>query len=257
MLRPVRGGHGKQLCFSAIALKGKREGERMSLPQFEVSQKISGEVVADAVIADANATLAAAFEGSPDAMAIIEMGGRLRYFNRTFNELCGSAPAGRGLSHYSTACLPALSGLKELVAMAVKDSRETGRSKFRAESIVLSAAGVKYVASISSINSPDFSPDSHPTKKLFLMVIRESCALLNERIEAIRSHFHLTVTETRALTMFAGGSDLSRIALELGVTIHTARAHMKSLLSKTGCRRQANLARLLETASTGFIRIFA
>jgi hypothetical protein len=32
---------------------------------------------------------------------------------------------------------------------------------------------------------------------------------------------------------------------------------MKALLSKTGCRRQANLARLLETASTGFIRIFA
>jgi DNA-binding CsgD family transcriptional regulator len=209
--------------------------------------------------ARANAALAAAFDTAPDAIAVIEPGGGLRYFNEAFKCLHDLLPREKdrehGLRQNNPIDLPAFGGLKDLFSEVLKESRAKGFSTCRGELRFPHARQGSYIAALSSI--PHTSDAVGPgNNRLFLLVIRETSALLNERIAALRKLFLLTGTETRVLTMFANGAQLSRIAQDLGVTIHTARAHMKALLSKTGCPRQAHLARLLETTPTGSIRIF-
>lgn len=57
--------------------------------------------------------------------------------------------------------------------------------------------------------------------------------------------FHLTPAEIRVVTLFAQGDDVPTIAAALNVQVGTVRMQLKSIQSKTGARRQAELAMLL------------
>lgn len=65
------------------------------------------------------------------------------------------------------------------------------------------------------------------------------------RPERLRCLHELTPTEAELASQLAGGRRLKDIAKELGVSIHTARAHLKHVFAKTGTRRQADLVRVL------------
>ena len=62
---------------------------------------------------------------------------------------------------------------------------------------------------------------------------------------ALRQLYGLTPTESRLADMLNEGLEVCDAADRLGVTIETARFHLKRALSKTGARRQAELIRLM------------
>jgi DNA-binding CsgD family transcriptional regulator len=64
------------------------------------------------------------------------------------------------------------------------------------------------------------------------------------REEALRRLFGLTKAETKVASLLLAGNSVDQCAELLGVSIHTARIHLKRVLSKTGTGRQAELMRL-------------
>jgi DNA-binding CsgD family transcriptional regulator len=64
-------------------------------------------------------------------------------------------------------------------------------------------------------------------------------------ITLLQSLFDLTAAEARLAAQVAAGQTLNEIAAAEGKSLHTVRTRLKSVLDKTGCRRQADLARLL------------
>jgi len=63
--------------------------------------------------------------------------------------------------------------------------------------------------------------------------------------EVLAHRFGFTAVETRVAQLLAGGQAPARIADELGVRISTIRTHLRSLLTKTGTSRQAQLVSLM------------
>jgi DNA-binding CsgD family transcriptional regulator len=64
-------------------------------------------------------------------------------------------------------------------------------------------------------------------------------------VESIRKLFELTHKEAQLALCLANGRSLQEAAVELGITLNTARAHLRSTFSKTGIDRQARLVRAI------------
>jgi DNA-binding CsgD family transcriptional regulator len=59
--------------------------------------------------------------------------------------------------------------------------------------------------------------------------------------------YRLTPTEARLADLLLGGLEVRAVADHLGITIETARFHLKRVLAKTGTHRQTELVRLMLT----------
>ena len=57
----------------------------------------------------------------------------------------------------------------------------------------------------------------------------------------------LSPTETRLALLLASGKTVKEFAAIEGISWHTARSHLKNLMRKTGCHRQAELVQLLQS----------
>ena len=71
--------------------------------------------------------------------------------------------------------------------------------------------------------------------------------------DALAESYGLTPREAQLAAILAGGEPLGRISERMGITIGTARNHLKSILHKTGCNRQADLVGLLH--AHGILRL--
>lgn len=63
--------------------------------------------------------------------------------------------------------------------------------------------------------------------------------------EALQAQFGLTATEAAVALEMLAGNDLAASAARRGITLNTARAHLRRIFEKTETRRQAALMRLL------------
>ncbi|MHB2210780.1 helix-turn-helix transcriptional regulator [Methylobacterium sp. CM6257] len=63
--------------------------------------------------------------------------------------------------------------------------------------------------------------------------------------EALQVQFGLTPTEAAFALEMLAGNDLAASAARRGITLNTARVHLRRIFEKTGTRRQAALMRLL------------
>jgi len=70
--------------------------------------------------------------------------------------------------------------------------------------------------------------------------------------ELIRVLFDLTASEARVARSLAAGATLDDIAGESGTAISTVRTHLKAVMEKTGCSRQAELVALM--SNIGLVR---
>jgi DNA-binding CsgD family transcriptional regulator len=68
-------------------------------------------------------------------------------------------------------------------------------------------------------------------------------------VELVQSLFDLTPTEARVARSIAAGKTVEVIAAEGGVSINTVRTHVRGVLEKTGCERQAEVVALLSGIS--------
>jgi len=64
-------------------------------------------------------------------------------------------------------------------------------------------------------------------------------------VETVRELFELTSKEAQLALCLANGRSLQEAAGDLGITLNTARAHLRSIFSKTGIDRQARLVRAI------------
>jgi DNA-binding CsgD family transcriptional regulator len=93
-----------------------------------------------------------------------------------------------------------------------------------------------------------------PVPENYRSIIRIPCALVfvsdptaspKSRAAFIRMLYGLTPTESRLADLLLEGLELRGVADRLGLTIGTARFHLKRVLAKTGARRQTELMRLM------------
>ena len=61
--------------------------------------------------------------------------------------------------------------------------------------------------------------------------------------------FELTPAQARLAGKLATGSSMETAAAEMGVTVETARSHLKAIFSRTGTHRQGELVALLNRLS--------
>jgi DNA-binding CsgD family transcriptional regulator len=101
-----------------------------------------------------------------------------------------------------------------------------------------SAPGSPSVCSVIAVLTPVIAPEPPP-------------------VELLRSLFDLTMAEARVARALANRKKVEEIASDGGVSRNTIRKHVRSVLEKTGCRRQLDLVLLLMGASLqGVLRLF-
>ena len=91
--------------------------------------------------------------------------------------------------------------------------------------------------------------DAHavsPAVAVFISV--EESSQTPPPVETIRQLFELTYKEAQLALCLANGRSLQEAASDLGITLNTARAHLRSTFSKTGIDRQARLVRAILTS---------
>lgn len=71
--------------------------------------------------------------------------------------------------------------------------------------------------------------------------------------DRLRQLFRLTHREAKLLGTLAEGVDLAEAAERLGITVNTARAHLKALFAKTETRRQGELIALVARVARGLV----
>jgi DNA-binding CsgD family transcriptional regulator len=77
-----------------------------------------------------------------------------------------------------------------------------------------------------------------------IMFIRDPCKAVSVT-NGLRSLFQLTVAEARIAEALINGKSAAQIARESGARIQTVRKQIKSILAKTGTRRQADCVALI------------
>jgi DNA-binding CsgD family transcriptional regulator len=70
-------------------------------------------------------------------------------------------------------------------------------------------------------------------------------------VELVQSLFDLTSTEARVARSLAMGKTAKDIATDGGISLNTVRTHVRGVLEKTGCNRQAQVIALLNSVSSG------
>ena len=78
-----------------------------------------------------------------------------------------------------------------------------------------------------------------------LLLISDPSETAGQRLRLVRTDFDLTPAEAALAVAVADGETLRQCADRRGVTIGTVRSQMKQVLGKTGCRRQADLVRVV------------
>lgn len=79
------------------------------------------------------------------------------------------------------------------------------------------------------------------TRAAFFMIVSTSDRSNVLECETLQGLFDLSPTEARVARSLAIGNDVTATAREFGIAIETARSHVKSILSKCGMNRQADL----------------
>lgn len=203
----------------------------------------------------AQASVAAAFQDAADAMAILDSASTLRYSNTAFEILQRELDKGHRGRWETPLEYRGLAPVRQLFrAMSMRRGRHLTAAGQCELALQRGATLRRYVASVSVVLTTS-GISIRPGERLFLLVLRESRAILEDRLSVLRERYALTPAQLRVLGAVAEGQDPSQIADIFGVSIHTVRLHIKAILAKTGSHRQADLVRLVETTATGRVRI--
>ncbi|MDG2392015.1 MAG: helix-turn-helix transcriptional regulator, partial [Thalassotalea sp.] len=101
---------------------------------------------------------------------------------------------------------------------------------------------------------PSLNWDDGKGKKHAVVYIRDSVGKSTTSTEISKKLFDLTPAETALSLQLTNGLSLEEAAEALNIRRNTARAHLRSIFSKTGVRRQTELVRLFlnSVAALGF-----
>lgn len=144
--------------------------------------------------------------------------------------------------------------LTELIKNAFNDAMSKESNGLpEAMSVTRPSGGVKLGLVVEPIPSTSWAEENgFPTAVVY---IRDSESQSHTSSEIAKKLFDLTPAETALSVQLSNGLSLEEAAEELGIKRNTARAHLRSIFSKTGVRRQTELVRIFlnSVASLGHI----
>jgi DNA-binding CsgD family transcriptional regulator/PAS domain-containing protein len=167
---------------------------------------------------------------NPAARALLGAGGPLT--------VIGSRVALRGSA--------AMAALEAAIGLAMRDEAALGRRGIGIPS--RDAAGDSYVIHVLPLAKGDLRPglSRSAVAALFVTPTTEPSQLPADALSLI---YDLTPAETRVLLLAARGESNATIARSLGVLPSTVKTHLVHIFEKTGCSRQAELMRLVNSFS--------
>jgi DNA-binding CsgD family transcriptional regulator len=86
-------------------------------------------------------------------------------------------------------------------------------------------------------------------RSVAVMILTPTTMLNTPPVELLQSLFDLTPTERRVARRIASGATIDDISTTDGPSRNTVRAHLRSIMDKTGCNRQAEIIALLAGAT--------
>lgn len=133
--------------------------------------------------------------------------------------------------------------LRELIKQAFTESvAKKSHGLPEAMSVTRKSSEVKLGIVIEPIPATSWASGSgEPTAVVY---IRDSESKANTSADIAKKLFDLTPAETSLSMQLANGLSLEEAAEALGIRRNTARAHLRSIFSKTGVRRQTELVRI-------------
>lgn len=130
---------------------------------------------------------------------------------------------------------------------AAMDALNTGEGAVRTVGLGVGGAALILIDHGRRVASPGVPSEGSDAILAFLVDPTRPTPLDDDRVVKL---FALTPAETRLLAEFIRGLDLHESAARLGISIHTARAHMKAAMQKVGVNRQPELMRKLLISAT-------
>lgn len=201
--------------------------------------------------AKARESIASVLDHVADAIAVLDSSARMHYANTRFESLWRELQQGTADDWSAPLSSAALAPVAALFRQALNDLRLAGLTARHAEIGLI--RGDNYVAAITAkVNAGDNHEAGGP---LLILIMRHKGEVQHERIMALSRDAGLTQAQTRVMGALASGAELDEIAAKLNVSIHTIRLHVKTILAKTGCRRQAELIHKISSISTGNLRL--
>lgn len=181
----------------------------------------------------------AALDALPQALAVVDADRRIQFLNGPARlALASESP---WFVQQGTICAHAPAVQEQLARLIANACQRQG------------------APSAGSANSGDYSgntihvlplrPD-HPlaqvhSERPYALLVWHQPPMSSHSTTHIATALGLTETEARLALMLAQGHTLKEFAQIQGCTWHTARTHARNLLAKTGCRRQAEVSRLV------------
>lgn len=131
---------------------------------------------------------------------------------------------------------------RELQA-AVRAAAQGGRDREHTASRGLSLTKLSGARTLGIVVSPVES--SSPGTRLVSVFLRDCDAIQDVESEFVRQIFDLTPAEAAVTRRLTAGLSLEDAAASLDISRNTARAHLRSIFSKSGITRQTELVRLV------------
>ena len=132
--------------------------------------------------------------------------------------------------------------LQRLIRDALLSPRLESVSMTEGMSITRQSGQLNWGVVVQSISPDEWTEGKQrPSVAVFL---RDTTGKAEPPVKLTQQLFHLTPAETAVATHLSNGMSLEEAAEALGIKPNTARAHLRSIFSKTGVRRQTELVRL-------------
>lgn len=180
-----------------------------------------------------------AFEAVPMAIVAVDASARVVYATDAARAFLAAA---RGLSIDHDGMLggesaAATTHLRRHLARAAGDSMVQGHLE------VARRIGRPLLLTLAPL------PRGGPAALLVIIVDPDDTPLPSD--ETLRTLYSLTPSEARVALRLGTGLCVNEIGVDLGVTVHSVRLHLKRAMAKTGTNTQARLVRLLLALGSG------
>jgi len=193
-------------------------------------------------------TLSSAIEGLQFGLLVLDSKGRILDASGLSEALLGREPAVRREKDHTL-------WLREPAGSQLHDLVRTGRASKNNCGGILAVPRGKGLQNLSVVVAPMPAVPVTWTgvDPRWLVFIYDPESRVAPTAEIISRDLGLSEREAEIAALLAVGCDVSHISRRLGITLHTARSHLKHIFDKTGVRSQSDLIRRILTGPAAYM----